>query len=70
MIESGCGDGRICLTASKRYGCQSVGCEIESRLVEAFRHNIINQNLQHLVVAVEGNMAFLMSLSHCNIACH
>lgn len=31
VYDLGCGDGRICIEASKRYGCHSVGVEIESK---------------------------------------
>lgn len=40
LYDLGCGDGRICCEATKRYSCRSVGCEIEPHLVEKFRHHV------------------------------
>lgn len=37
FCDIGCGDGRICIAASKRYGCQSIGIEIEDKLIERFK---------------------------------
>ena len=36
VYDMGCGDGRICLRATQRFGCTSVGCEIEDKLVKQF----------------------------------
>lgn len=36
LYDLGCGDGRICLRASSRYGCRSLGCEIEENLYKDF----------------------------------
>lgn len=40
LFDLGCGDGRICIEASKRYGCRSAGCEIEDHLIQRFRHHV------------------------------
>jgi hypothetical protein len=37
LYDLGCGDGRICIEATKRFGCRSVGCEIESSLIDRFK---------------------------------
>lgn len=36
LFDLGCGDGRICLEATKRFGCDSVGVEIEEHLISKF----------------------------------
>jgi len=49
LFDLGCGDGRICILASKLFGCKSVGCEIEDGLVDRFRANIERTAVQDLV---------------------
>jgi SAM-dependent methyltransferase len=56
MYDLGCGDGRICTEASRRFGCNSVGCEIEPRLVERFRTNVKALQLEERVTIVEGDL--------------
>jgi SAM-dependent methyltransferase len=40
IYDLGCGDGRICIEATRRYGCRSVGCEIEETLIRKFEAHI------------------------------
>jgi len=40
VYDLGCGDGRICILASKLTGCRSVGAEIEPDLIDKFHANI------------------------------
>ena len=56
FVDLGCGDGRICIAASSRHGCRSYGVEIEDVLVAAFRKNIIDSAMSHLVTAVHGDL--------------
>ena len=49
LFDLGCGDGRICILASKLFGCKSVGCEIEDGLIDKFRVNIERTAAQDLV---------------------
>ena len=39
VYDLGCGDGRIVITAAKKYGARGVGVEIDPRLVEVSREN-------------------------------
>jgi SAM-dependent methyltransferase len=39
LYDIGCGDGRIVITAAKKYGIRAVGIDILPRLVEASRAN-------------------------------
>lgn len=56
LFDLGCGDGRICIAASERFGCRSCGIEIEAVLVEKFRTDIERTNLSHLVSAINGDL--------------
>lgn len=52
LYDLGCGDGRICVEASRIYGCQSCGVEIEQHLIDKFNANIQQFNLHHLTKAL------------------
>ena len=56
LYDLGCGDGRICVEASRLYGCWSVGCEIEEDLVEKFQLNVAKRNLQDRVKILSGDL--------------
>lgn len=56
LCDLGCGDGRICLTASHNSGCRSFGCEIEPDLYKKFVSHIANLNLSHLVTAINDDL--------------
>ena len=56
LFDLGCGDGRICLEATKQYGCRSVGIEIEECLIDKFRRNIAMLGLEDKVQALHEDL--------------
>lgn len=59
LYDLGCGDGRICCEASKRYLCKSVGCEIEPHLIEKFRRHVSripDKNIANKIAIVEDDL--------------
>jgi predicted RNA methylase len=48
VYDLGSGDGRIVITAAKRYGAKSVGFEIDPTLVTLSRRNIREAGVEHL----------------------
>ena len=48
LYDLGSGDGRIVITAARRYGVQAVGFEIDPNLVKESRDNIKADGLEHL----------------------
>jgi SAM-dependent methyltransferase len=48
LYDLGSGDGRIVITAAKRYGAKAVGFEIDPALVTLSRHNIREAGVEHL----------------------
>lgn len=56
VYDLGCGDGRFPITAAKRYGCRSVGVEIDSKLVAKARKNVADNGLEGLVEIREGDL--------------
>ena len=56
LYDLGCGDGRICIEASKRFGAKSRGVEIEEDLFSKFRANILKYGLTEMTVAIHGDL--------------
>lgn len=48
VYDLGSGDGRIVITAAKKYGVKAVGFEIDSALVKQSRENIQKAGVAHL----------------------
>ena len=56
IYDLGCGDGRICLRATERFGCKSLGCEIEEDLYKSFEAKIKELGLTEKIKAVHGDL--------------
>ena len=54
LCDLGCGDGRICIEASKRHGCRSIGIEIEEKLIDKFKIRISKE-----VPEIQSNVSIL-----------
>lgn len=46
VYDLGCGDGRIVITAARRYGARGIGVEIDPALVKRARANVRRHRLQ------------------------
>lgn len=49
LYDLGCGDGRIVVTAAKRYGIRAVGFDIDPRRVQESLENVRSNRVEHLV---------------------
>jgi precorrin-6B methylase 2 len=49
VYDLGCGDGRIVVTAARRYGCRAVGYDLDLLRVEEARQNVAWHKVGHLV---------------------
>ena len=49
VCDLGCGDGRIVVTAAKRYGCRAVGYDLDHLRVQEARKNAEDSRVAHLV---------------------
>ncbi|CAH0491500.1 unnamed protein product [Peronospora farinosa] len=56
VFDLGCGDGRICIEAAKRFGARARGVEIEEFLIERFRELIVANEMQQLVSVSHGDL--------------
>jgi ribosomal protein L11 methylase PrmA len=66
LYDLGCGDGRIVVTAAKRYGCRAVGYDIDPDRVKESLQNVEKNNVGHLVT-IEQKDIFTLDLSKANV---
>ena len=66
VYDLGCGDGRIVVTAAKRYGCRAVGFDIDPQRVKESLENVEKNEVGHLV-RIEQKDIFTLDLSKANV---
>ena len=66
LYDLGCGDGRILITAAKRYDIHAVGVEISGHLAKVAAENVKRAGLQDRVKVVHGNF-MQTDLSSANV---
>ncbi|MFC1651244.1 SAM-dependent methyltransferase [Candidatus Latescibacterota bacterium] len=66
VYDLGCGDGRIVVTAAKKYGCRGVGYDIDpERIIDSLR-NVKKNDVGHLV-RIEQRDVFTLDLSDASV---
>jgi len=66
VYDLGCGDGRIVVTAARRYGCKAVGYDIDPQRVKESLENVEKNKVGHLV-RIEQKDIFTLDLSEVNV---
>ncbi len=66
LYDPGCGDGRIVVTAAKKYGCRGVGIELDPKLVRDARTNAARNHVERLVRIREDDI-FAVDLSEATV---
>ena len=66
LYDLGCGDGRIVITAAKKYGCKCVGYDIDPERVIESMENVNKQKAQRLV-SIEQKDVFTLDLSKADV---
>jgi hypothetical protein len=66
VYDLGCGDGRIVVTAAKRYGVKAVGFDINPRRVRESLENVRKNNVEHLVT-IRHEDVFTLDLREANV---
>jgi cyclopropane fatty-acyl-phospholipid synthase-like methyltransferase len=66
LYDLGCGDGRIVISAAKKFGCKAVGYDIDPNRVRESRINVDANNLGNLV-RIEQADVFTLDLSDANV---
>ena len=66
VYDLGCGDGRIVVTAAKRYGTKAFGFDIDPERVKEAKANVRAAKVEHLVT-IEQKDIFTLDLSPANV---
>jgi endoglucanase len=66
VYDLGCGDGRIVVTAAKKYGCRGVGYDIDPQRIKESLENVQKNNVADLV-RIEQKDIFTLDLSDANV---
>lgn len=66
LYDLGCGDGRIVITAAKKYGVRAVGFDIDPERVDEARENVRRAGVEKLVTIEERDI-FTLDLSPANV---
>jgi precorrin-6B methylase 2 len=66
VYDLGCGDGRIVVTAAKKYGCKAFGFDIDPQRIKESRENVAKNGVGNLVT-IEQKDIFTLDLSHVNV---
>jgi hypothetical protein len=66
VYDLGCGDGRIVVTAAKKYGCRCVGYDINPKRIKESLENVEKNNVGDLV-RIEQEDIFTLDLSKANV---
>ncbi len=56
LYDLGCGDGRIVVTAAKKYGVRATGVDIDPRRVQESLENVRTNKVGHLVTIKEADI--------------
>jgi precorrin-6B methylase 2 len=66
VYDLGCGDGRIVVTAAKKYGCRGVGYELDLGRVRQSKENAKRNGVEDLV-RIERKDIFTVDLSKASV---
>jgi SAM-dependent methyltransferase len=66
LYDLGCGDGRIVVTAAKRFGCRAVGYDIDPERTKESLENVARNKIGDLVT-IEQKDIFTLDLSKANV---
>ena len=66
VYDLGCGDGRIVVTAAKRYGCRALGVDIDPVYVRLAEQNVKEADVEDLVEIKQQDI-FEMDLSQADV---
>jgi len=66
VYDLGCGDGRIVVTAAKKFGVKAVGFDINPERIKESLENVKTNKVEHLVTIKEEDI-FTLDLSEANV---
>jgi predicted RNA methylase len=66
LFDLGCGDGRIVVTAAKKFGVKAFGFDIDPLRIKDSNENVANNNVGNLVTITKADI-FTLDLSKANV---
>jgi len=66
VYDLGCGDGRIVVTAAKKYGCRAFGYDVDPRRIKESQENVDKNGVGDLVTIQQKDI-FTLDLSKANV---
>ena len=66
VYDLGCGDGRIVVTAAKKFGCKAVGFDIDPQRIKESKENVEKNNVGDLVTIKQEDI-FKLDLSKADV---
>lgn len=66
VYDLGCGDGRIVVTAAKKYGVKAIGFDIDPQRVKEARDNVKSNKVEHLVTIKQEDI-FTLDLREASV---
>jgi SAM-dependent methyltransferase len=66
VYDLGCGDGRIVVTAAKKFGVKAIGYDIDPQRVKEARENVKKAGVEHLVTIEEADV-FTLDLTGASV---
>jgi ribosomal protein L11 methylase PrmA len=69
VYDLGCGDGRIVVTAAKKYGAKAVGVDIDPRRIRDSEENVRKAKVEKLVELRKGDALKVADLDKATVLC-
>ena len=66
LYDPGCGDGRICVTAAKKYGCKAIGFDLNPVRIRESLENVKRNGVEKLV-RIERKDIFTVDFSEATV---
>ncbi len=66
VYDLGCGDGRIVVTAAKKYGVKAIGFDIDPQRVKEANENVKSNKVEHLVTIKQEDI-FTLDLREASV---
>ena len=66
VYDLGCGDGRIPVTAAKKFGCKAFGFDVDPQRIKESKENVEKNKVEKLVT-IDKKDIFTLDLSKANV---
>ena len=66
LYDLGCGDGRIVVTAAKKFGCKAMGFDVDPKRIKESTANVKKNQVEKLV-EIKNQDIFQLDLSKANV---